>query len=82
MNDGKIRLTFSFTDEYNETTTLDRTYNDCSDIGKLDWLLDEFKYFLRAYGFNESMTNNIVYIEKGEAVIDENGEVIYEYEGL
>ena len=51
---------------------------DCEDIGKIFWLLDEFKYFLNAMSFPESMTNNIVYLEKGEKVIDEDGKVIAE----
>lgn len=78
MNEKEIKLLFSFTDDIGETATLEKTFNDCSEIGTLTWLLDEFKYFLRALSFGEDMTNNIVYLEKGEKVIDENGEVIYE----
>ena len=78
MNEQEIRLTFSFTDDIGETATLEKTFNDCSEIGTLPWLLEEFKYFLNALSFSEDMTNRIVYFEKGEKVVDENGEVLYE----
>lgn len=78
MNEKEIKLLFSFTDDVGETATLEKVFNDCNEIGTLTWLLDEFKYFLHALSFTEDMTNNIVYLEKGEKVVDENGEVIYE----
>ena len=78
MNEKEIKLLFSFTDDIGETATLEKTFNDCSKIGTLTWLLEEFKYFLNALSFSEDMTNKIVYLEKGEKVIDEHGEVIYE----
>ena len=78
MNDKEIKLLFSFTDDIGETATLEKTFNDCSEIGTITWLLDEFKYFLQALSFGEDMTNNIICLEKGEKVVDENGEVIYE----
>ena len=78
MNDKEIKLLFSFTDDIGETATLEKTFNYCGEIGTLSWLLDEFKYFLNALSFSEGMTNNIVYLEKGEKIIDENGEVLYE----
>ena len=78
MSEKEIRLSFSFTDDIGETATLEKTFNDCSEIGTLPWLLEEFKYFLNALSFSEDMTNRIVYLEKGEKVVDWNGEVIYE----
>ena len=78
MNEKEIKLLFSFTDDIGETAILEKTFNDCSEIGTLPWLLEEFKYFLNALSFSEDMTNRIVYLEKGEKVVDENGEVIYE----
>lgn len=79
MNDEKeIKLTFSFTDDYGETTSLEKTFNDDNGIGTITWLLDEFKYFLHAMSFSQDMTDNIIYLDKGEKVVDENGEVIYE----
>ena len=74
----EIRLAFSFTDDYGETINLEKTFNDDDDIGKITWLLDEFKYFLHAMSFSQIITDNIVYLEKGENAVDENGEVIYE----
>ena len=78
MNEKEIKLLFSFTDDIGETAILEKTFNDCSEIGTLPWLLDEFKYFLNALSFSEDMTDRIVYLEKGEKVIDENGEVLVE----
>ena len=48
----EIRLAFSFTDDYGETINLEKTFNDDDDIGKITWLLDEFKYFLHAMSFS------------------------------
>ena len=78
MNEKEIKLLFSFTDDIGETAKLEKTFNDCNEIGTLHWLLEEFKYFLNALSFSEDMTNRIVYLEKGEKVVDENGEVLYE----
>ena len=78
MNEKGIKLLFSFTDDIGETATLEKTFNDCNEIGTVTWLLEEFKYFLHSLSFSEDMTDRIVYLEKDEKVIDENGEVIYE----
>lgn len=78
----EIRLAFSFTDDYGETVSLEKTFNDDDEIGNITWLLDEFKYLLHAMSFSEHMTDRIVYLEKGEKVIDENGEVLVEYKGV
>ena len=78
MNEKEIRLTFSFTDDIGETATLEKTFNDCSEIGALTWILEEFQYFLHSLSFSEDMTDRIVYLEKGEKVVDENGEVLVE----
>ena len=78
MNEKEIKLLFSFTDDIGETAILEKTFNDCSEIGTLPWLLEELKYFLNALSFSENMTNRIVYLEKGEKVVDENGEILVE----
>ena len=78
MNEKEIKLLFSFTDDIGETVTLEKTFNDCSEIGTLTWLLEEFKYFLHSLSFSEDMTDRIVYNKKREKVVDESGEVIYE----
>ena len=73
------KISFSFTDENGETTLLQKTFTgDGEEIGRIDWLLDEFKYFLQAMSFSESMTNRIVYLENGEKLIGEDGEVLIE----
>jgi len=82
MEEDKIvgKLSFSFTGEY-ETTTLDRVYNECpDDFERIDWFVEEFKYFLKAMGFSECMTDNIVYLEAGEKVVDADGNVLIEHE--
>lgn len=73
------KISFSFTDENGETTSLQKTFTgDEEEIGRIDWLLDEFKYFLQAMSFSESMTDRIVYLEKGEKLIGEDEEVLIE----
>lgn len=81
MDDKEIvgKISFSFTDENGETVLLKKTFTDNGEeIGRIDWLLDEFKYFLQAMSFSESMTNRIVYLEKGEKLIGDDGEVLIE----
>lgn len=83
MNDKEIvgKISFSFTDENGERTSLQKTFTgDEEEIGKIDWLLEEFKYFLQAMSFSESMTDRIVYLEKGEKLLGEDGEVLIEVE--
>lgn len=75
------KISFSFTDDIGETTSLQKTFTgDGEEIGKIDWLLDEFKYFLKAMSFSEDMTDRIVYLEKGEKLLGEDGEVLIEVE--
>lgn len=73
------KISFSFTDENGETVSLKKTFTgEEEEIGKIDWLLDEFKYFLQAMSFSESMTNRIIYLESGEKLIGEDGKVLIE----
>lgn len=73
------RLSFSFTDDIGETTSLQKTFTgNGEEIGRIDWLLDEFKYFLQSMSFSEAITNRIVYMENGEKLIGEDGEVLFE----
>ena len=78
MNKKEIRLAFSFTDSDGETTNLEKTFNDSEDIDTIWWLLDEFKYFLKAMSFNEFITDRIIYLEDGEKVVNSDGEVLVE----
>ena len=76
MNEKEIRLAFSFTDSDGETTNLEKTFNHSEDIDTIWWLLDEFKYFLKAMSFSEFMTDRIIYLEDGEKVVSSDGEVL------
>lgn len=81
MNSKEIigKISFSFTDENGETVSLKKTFTgEKEEIGNINWLLDEFKYFLQAMSFSESMTNRIVYLKSGEKLIGEDGEVLIE----
>lgn len=81
MNSKEIigKISFSFTNENGEAVSLKKTFTgDEEEIGRIDWLLDEFKYFLQAMSFSESMTDRIVYLEKGEKLIGEDEKVLIE----
>lgn len=81
MNDKEIvgKISFSFTDENGETVSLKKTSTgEKEEIGNINWLLDEFKYFLQAMSFSESMTNRIVYLESGEKLIGEDEDFLIE----
>ena len=78
MNEKEIKLLFLFIDDIGETAKLEKTFNDCNEIGTLPWLIEEFKYFLHSLSFSEDMTNRIVYLEKGEKVINKDGELVIE----
>lgn len=81
MNEKEISLSIAYADELGELTSLTRTYNeDChEDIGTAGWLLEQFKYFLKACGYANETVDKLIFLEYGEKVIDSNGELIYEY---
>ena len=76
-NKSVDRLLFSITED-GETTTLDRTYVDCTDFGRIDWLVEEFKYFLKAMSFPEIMTDRIICLDNGDKVVNASGDVLVE----
>ena len=78
MNEKEIGLSFSFTDEFGETTTLNKTYQDNEEVGKIWWLLEEFKCFLHAYGFHKTSIEHIVYLEEGEKVVTKDEKLVIE----
>lgn len=78
MDEKEIRLAFSFTDSEGETTNLEKTFVDGEDVDTIWWLLDEFKYFLKAMSFSEFMTDRIIYLEEGEKVVNSDGEILVE----
>ena len=81
MEENKIvgRLLMSITDNEVGTTTLDRTYGEyCENFGNIYWLVEEFKYFLKAMSFPQELTDRIVLLDEGEKVINEFGKVVME----
>ena len=81
MNEKEISLSITYADELGETTSLTRVYNeDChEDLGTANWLVEQFKYFLKACGYANETVDKIVFLEYGEKVIGVNEEVIHEY---
>ena len=81
MNDKQIRLSITYDDELGETTHFERIYNEeCQeDIGHAGWMLEQFKYFLKACGYADATVDKLIFLEYGEKVIGVNGEVICEY---
>ena len=81
MDEKEISLSITYIDELGETTSVSRIYNeDChEDIGTAGWLLEQFKYFLKACGYANETVNKLIFLEYGEKVVSANGEVIYEY---
>jgi hypothetical protein len=64
MNDNvenMIKICFSYTDEFGQKSTLSKSYNQCVlvDQDTIEFLLDEFKSFLRGMGFTEKCVNRI-----------------------
>ena len=49
------------------------------DMGTAGWLLEQFKYFLKACGYANETVDKLIFLGYGEKVINANGEVIYEY---
>lgn len=81
MDEKEISLSITYIDELGETTSVSRIYNeDChEDIGTAGWLLEQFKYFLKACGYANETVNKLIFLEYGEKVVSAKGEVIYEY---
>ena len=72
------KLHFSFTSDL-ETTTLNKEYHkEPGDFETIFWFVEEFKQFLKAMGFADSLTDRIIFLENGEKVVGENGEVLFE----
>lgn len=71
------KLSFSYTDYDIESVTLQREYFEgTEDFGSIHWILDEFKYFLKALSFPESLVNRIVCLEIGDKILCSDGEVV------
>lgn len=72
------KLHFSFADEY-ETTTFEKEYNEePDDFETIWWFTEEFKNFLGAMGFSNTLIDRVVCLDPGEKVIDQDGAVLTE----
>lgn len=61
-----LKLSFSFTDEFNQESTMTKTFTE--DVFEVtttfDLLVDEFKNFLIASGFPKDMVDSIIIEEE------------------
>ena len=79
----KAKFSVSYTDSSGETTVMNKTYNkDVEDIDTILFLLDEFRCFLKAYGFADFQVENVIWLEPGWKVLDENSELVHERKSL
>lgn len=79
----KAKFSASYTDSSGETTEMNKTYNiDVEDIDTIWFLVNEFKCFLSAYGFADFQVENVIWLEQGWKVLDENDELIHERKPL
>jgi len=65
--ENQLKVNFSFTDEHNQTTTINKTVNECvleCYDGTMSFLLDQFKEFLLGSGFSETNVNAITIVEQ------------------
>jgi hypothetical protein len=61
-----IKVNFSYTDEFEQTTTLMKEYTEAVllDTTEFEFLIDEFKKFLCASGFNMSTIDALQIVEE------------------
>lgn len=61
MEQNKINIKFSYTDEFSQTTNVDKSVNYCvvEDEGSFEYLVDEFKSFLLVAGFSREAVDSI-----------------------
>jgi hypothetical protein len=79
----KAKFSASYTDSSGETTEMNKTYNDdTEEVDTIWFLLDEFKCFLKAYGFADFQVENVIWLEPGWKVLDDNGELVHERKQL
>lgn len=78
-----MKLSISYTNKYDETTELnkickyDENDTEYDVVGTIFWLVEQFKYFLKACGYAEVTTDRIVYLGHREKVVDSNGNVVF-----
>lgn len=68
MENNLIKLHFSYTDELNQESTLNKTLSSDAVYysSSFEVLLEQFKQFMKASGFDEEMVNRIQLIEEDE----------------
>jgi hypothetical protein len=65
VEENKLKLTFSFTDEFGQETTLNKTFTtDVYETTQLGLLFDEFKNFLIAAGHSKENVDQIRFFEE------------------
>ena len=58
--ENKVRTKFEFTDEFGQTTSVMKTFEDCAiEDGSFDFLVDEFKSFMKTM-FSQDLVDTIV----------------------
>ena len=66
--DRMLKTSFSYTDEFGETTTLTKELTqDVLQDGEVDFLLGEFKFFLLSIGYTSNCVDKIQYNEEEES---------------
>lgn len=81
MDEKEISLSITYNYELGKTTSLTRIYNeDChEDIRAAGWLLEQFKYFFKAYEYADEAVNKLIFLKYEEKVIDTEGNIIHKY---
>lgn len=68
MEENKIKINFSYTDEFGQETNLNKSYDDAvlMDNTSFDFLVEQFKCFLYATGFSKRLVDKIQIVEDEE----------------
>lgn len=72
----KTKIMFSVTDDFNETTTLSKTFDMEDEELTAAFLLNEFKLFLKSMSFANETVNRVVMLEDGDIVRNSSGSIV------
>ena len=65
MEENKVKVDFAYTDEFGNESRLAKSFTEGSIMGtNLEFLVDEFKYFLLAAGFGQSTVDCVQIVEE------------------
>lgn len=65
-----LTTSFSYTDEYGETTTLTKTHEaETQEDPDIYFLTEQFKSFLSSIGYAQKWVDRVVYLDDNEEVI-------------